>query len=128
MNPEYFAFGIVVSSILTALVAGNNLSASVGTLIGSRIVSRNAGTLIGAAGFAIGLLIQGHSLSRAAAELFPEGQSYRLLAMLISLAIFLVASLTRSPLSLTMAMVGVSIGLSLRFGEASASVPSGRLS
>ncbi|MCL5782828.1 MAG: inorganic phosphate transporter [Candidatus Thermoplasmatota archaeon] len=102
--------------VLTALVSGNNLSAAVGTLIGSRIVSRIGGIIIGILGFTSGLLIQGESLADTATKLIPRSSEIIVFALLIALIIFALATYFRVPLSLIMALVGVSIGLSYRFG------------
>ncbi len=107
---------IVLAVILTALVSGNNLSAAVGTLIGSRIVSRIGGIIIGILGFTSGLLIQGESLADTATKLIPRSSQIIVFALLIALIIFALATYFRVPLSLIMALVGVSIGLSYRFG------------
>ena len=107
---------ILLSVVLTALVSGNNLSAAVGTLIGSRIVSRIGGIIIGILGFTSGLLIQGGSLADTATKLIPRSNEIIVFALLIALVIFALATYFRVPLSLIMALVGVSIGLSYRFG------------
>lgn len=107
---------ILLASTLTAMVSGNNMSAAVGTLIGSRILSRTGGILIGMLGFIVGLIVQGHNLSSTAFKLIPRENSLIAFALGIALVIFLLAAYLRVPLSLTMALVGISIGLSLRFG------------
>ena len=112
----YSILVIVLSVLLTALVAGNNLSAAVGTLIGARIVSRAGGVLIGILGFAAGLLIQGESLHGTAESLIPRSDPLISYALLVALGIFVLATFLRVPLSLIMALVGTSIGMSLRLG------------
>lgn len=107
---------IVLSVLLTALVAGNNMSAAVGTLIGSRIVSRSNGILIGILGFSAGLLLQGESLHGTANVLVPRSDPLISFALLVALAIFALATYLRVPLSLIMALVGVSIGMSIKLG------------
>lgn len=109
---------ILLSVILTALVAGNNLSAAVGTLIGSRILSRSGGIIIGIAGFAAGLLLQGASLHSTAESLIPRSDPLIAYALLVALAIFGIATYFRVPLSLIMALVGTSVGISIRLGYA----------
>lgn len=110
----YSILVVVLSVLLTALVAGNNMSAAVGTLIGSRIVSRSGGILIGMLGFTAGLLIQGESLHATAQTLVPRSDPLISFALLVALAIFALATYLRVPLSLIMALVGTSIGMSLR--------------
>ncbi len=109
---------ILLSVILTALVAGNNLSAAVGTLIGSRILSRSGGTIIGVAGFAAGLLLQGNSLHGTAESLLPRSDPLISYALIVALIIFVMATYFRVPLSLIMALVGTSVGISIRLGYA----------
>ncbi len=107
---------IVLSVLLTAMVAGNNLSAAVGTLIGSRILSRTGGVLIGILGFSAGLVIQGGSLHGTARTLIPGSDPLIVYALSVALAIFILATYLRVPLSLIMALVGTSIGMSIRLG------------
>lgn len=112
----FFILIIVLAAVLTALVAGNNMSAAVGTLIGSRILSRTGGIIIGMIGFIAGLLIQGHNLSSTAVRLIPRENTIIAYSLGIALGIFLLAAYLRVPLSLTMALVGISIGVSERNG------------
>jgi PiT family inorganic phosphate transporter len=107
---------ILLSVLLTALVAGNNLSAAVGTLIGSRILSKTGGVLIGIAGFSAGLLLQGNSLHGTAASLLPRSDPLIAYALIVALVIFGMATYFRVPLSLIMALVGTSVGISLKLG------------
>lgn len=107
---------IILAGVLTAFVAGNNLSAAVGTIIGSRIIGRIWGVLIGIFGFILGLLVEGRNLQGAVNALLPHSYSLITYALFISLIIFLAATITRSPLSLTMALVGASVGISIKIG------------
>ncbi len=109
---------IALAGILTAFVAGNNLSAAVGTIIGSRITSRAMGIGIGILGFTIGLMLEGSALHSASANLLPHSYTLVSYAFLVSFALFILAYLLRSPLSLTMVLVGVAIGLSIHHGYA----------
>lgn len=107
---------ILLSVLLTALVAGNNLSAAVGTLIGSRILSRAGGVIIGIVGFALGLILQGGSLHGTAESLLPRSDPLIAYALTVALVIFGLATYFRVPLSLIMALVGTSVGISLKLG------------
>lgn len=111
----YYILVPLLAFVLTMMVAGNNLSAAVGTIIGSRILSSAGGALIGALGFSLGLVVQGRSLHGTAASLLPDNNMIVSLALLVSLVIFIMATILRVPLSLIMALVGSSIGLSLRY-------------
>lgn len=107
---------IALAGILTAFVAGNNLSAAVGTIIGSRITSRAIGIAIGILGFTLGLMLEGSALHTASANLLPHSYTLVSYAFLVSFALFILAYFLRSPLSLTMVLVGVAIGLSIHHG------------
>ncbi|QRF75931.1 Phosphate transporter family protein [Thermoplasmatales archaeon] len=107
---------IILAGVLTAFVAGNNLSAAVGTIIGSRITSRVIGIAIGILGFSMGLLLEGSALHSASANLLPHSYVLESYAFLVSFVLFIVAYFLRSPLSLTMVLVGVAIGLSIHHG------------
>ena len=109
---------IALAGILTAFVAGNNLSAAVGTIIGSRITSRAMGIAIGILGFTLGLMLEGSALHSASENLLPHSYILVSYAFLVSFALFILAYLLRSPLSLTMVLVGVAIGLSIHHGYA----------
>ena len=107
---------VVLIFLLSLFVSGNNLSAAVGTLIGSRIISRIGGTMIGMIGFITGFALQGKSMEGAAHSLFPAPEYYVVLLLLVVIAIFIIAQILKSPLSLSMALVGTAIGISLRLG------------
>ena len=106
---------LALTFILTMLVAGNNLAAAAGTLIGSRILSRQWGAILGAVGFCSGLIVQGESLRGTAVSLLPNNDLIVSYALGVSMILFIVAALIRIPLSLIMALVGSSIGVSLRY-------------
>lgn len=112
----YFISTLLLAFALSMLVSGNNLSAAVGTLVGSRIVSRHGGAAIGAIGFSTGYLVQGGLMSHAASELLPRSEYLTLVLFLVSIFIFLVAQLLKAPLSLTLSIVGTAVGLALRNG------------
>jgi PiT family inorganic phosphate transporter len=112
----YFITILVLSGMLSGFVSGNNLSAAVGNIIGSRIVSREMGLIIGIAGFSLGLLIEGHLLKDSIGKIMPQTPIFIIFALAVSLFIFIFATWARIPLSLTMALVGTGLGISLRYG------------
>lgn len=112
----YLILVIVTAGLLTAFVSGNNLSAAVGMLIGGRIVSRESGLAIGIIGFLAGLYLQGSELQTASSALLPHSYVIVFYALAISFVIFAMASVVRAPLSLIMALMGASVGLSLHYG------------
>ncbi|BAB59203.1 hypothetical protein [Thermoplasma volcanium GSS1] len=107
---------MLLSFLLVILVAGNNTSAVSGTLIGSRMVGRYYGLLMTAVGYVAGYLIEGQFLKKAVSVLLPFPPEVVIYAILASFIIFVVAFFVKVPLSLTMALVGSSIGLSLKYG------------
>jgi PiT family inorganic phosphate transporter len=107
--------GLVVLVFLAVmLVAGNNLSACVGPAVGSRIVTKRFGVLIGAAGFSIGLIVQGSGMIQSVGTLLPNASSIlRAEALLVAIIIFVIAYRIRVPMSLNMALVGLLAGFSI---------------
>jgi inorganic phosphate transporter, PiT family len=111
----------VLTFVAVMLVSGNNLSACVGPAIGSRIVSKRFGAFLGAAGFSVGLLAQGASMTLSVGVLLPNATSLlRSEALLVAILIFIIANVIRVPMSLNMSLVGLLAGLSLA-GNAPAS-------
>ncbi len=107
---------LVILGTLTAFVAGNNVSVSIGTIVGSRVVSRRFGLLIGIVGLCSGLVLEGGFLSDSLSKVMPQTNMLILTVLLISTLMFMFASIVRVPLSLIMAIVGTAIGVSLRTG------------
>lgn len=105
-----------LAGLVAALVAGNNLSAVAGTLIGSRILGEKAGALLGSVGYVLGLLVEGERLRSAVSYTLPVAGYFSALVLGISVVLFTVALFIRAPLSLTMALVASSVGVSLRVG------------
>lgn len=114
---QLFLITILLGGILTILVSGNNLSVSVGTIVGARIIKRWTGVWIGVAGYVSGLLLEGDSLKYAAMALLPHSYYYISIALLISIIAFILATLLRAPLSLVMVLVGSVVGISIHAGK-----------
>jgi PiT family inorganic phosphate transporter len=114
---QLFFIAILLGGILTVLVSGNNLSVSVGTVVGAKIIKRWTGLLIGIIGYISGLVLEGESLKYAATALLPHSYYYISIAIFISIIAFILATLLRSPLSLTMVLVGSVIGISIHLGK-----------
>lgn len=107
---------ILAAALLAAvaLVAGNNLSACVGTAIGAGILSRRAGIALGIAGYIAGLLLQGSSMIYAVHKLLPSPSALFVTeALSVTVAIFIIGHLMKAPLSLTMSLVGLITGISV---------------
>ena len=111
------AFLPILTFVAVALVSGNNLSACVGPVIGSRTLSKRAGILLCALGFSMGLAIQGPSMTASLDSLLSsptsmlEGE-----ILLIAILVFVVADLIRAPISLSMCLVGLFVGLDVANG------------
>ncbi len=100
--------------LAVALVSGNNLSACVGTLIGSGVIRKRTGILIGILGYVAGLLIQGSAMVKVSTLLFPSASTALVSeALIVTVIVFLAGILLRVPLSLTMSMVGLIMGISV---------------
>jgi len=105
---------VVLTFLAVMLVSGNNLSACIGPSVGSRIISRRFGTLLGAIGFSAGLLVQGSGMTRSVGVLLPNATpELRVAALLVAILIFVIAEITRIPMSLSMCLVGLLAGLSI---------------
>ena len=110
---------ILVFAVFLAatLVAGNNLSACVGPIIGARILTKRTGALLAIAGFTAGLLLQGSGMTHAIGLLLPNATvQLEVEALLVAIAIFVIAHLIRVPISLSMSLVGLLAGLSVARG------------
>lgn len=105
---------LVLTFVAVMLVSGNNLSACVGPAVGSRIISRRFGMLLGAAGFSLGLAVQGAGMSKTLTAILPNvSLQFRAEALLVAIIIFVVADLVRVPLSFSMSLVGLFAGFSI---------------
>ena len=105
---------LVLTFIAVMLVSGNNLSACVGPAIGSRIISKRFGMMLGAAGFSLGLIIQGAGMTKTVNALLPNpALQFRAEALLVAIIIFVIADLIRAPVSVCMSLVGLFAGLSI---------------
>lgn len=98
-------------------VGGNNLSACCGPLIGSGMVNRRTGILIAIAGYLLGLTIEGPKLFRVREIFLPIDTATGTFSILLaSLIIFLGGELFRIPLSLSKALTGAILGVSIALG------------
>ena len=95
------------------MVAGNNLSASVGTAVGARILSRQWAKALGAVGIVVGFVVQGSSMHHTVRAIFPAGSDLVATeALVVTVVAFLGAKALRAPLSLSMALVSLLVGFS----------------
>ena len=112
MQTFYITTAIALLAAVS-LVAGNNLSACVGTTIGSGILGRKSGIALGTLGYILGLLIQGSYLEKAASRLLPfPTPAIVTEALAVTVIVFLIGHFLKAPLSLTMSLVGLMAGIS----------------
>jgi inorganic phosphate transporter, PiT family len=105
---------VVLAFLAIMLVAGNNLSACVGPAVGARMLSRKTGALVGAAGFSVGMLLQGSGMTRSVSVLLPNATAtLQAEALIVAIVIFLVADYVRVPMSVSMSLVGLLAGSSI---------------
>ena len=108
---------LVMAGLLGLVVGGNNLSASSGMIIGSGMVSRRSGVLIAVAGYLVGLFVEGPKLFQVRMVFLPTDTSTGSFSILLaSLLVFLGGESLRVPLSLSKALTGAILGVSLALG------------
>ncbi len=108
---------VVLVFLAVALVAGNNLSACVGPAVGARILTKRTGALLGAAGFSVGLLVQGSGMINSVNNLMPYAtMQFQAEVLIVAIVLFVIAHLARLPLSLSMSLVGLLAGFALARG------------
>jgi inorganic phosphate transporter, PiT family len=96
------------------LVSGNNLSSCLGTAVGARIVGQKTAVVLGSAGFILGLLTIGHDMTNATQSLLHLGGDLIFSEILLStIFIFFLGNRLRVPLSISMALVGMLVGISI---------------
>jgi PiT family inorganic phosphate transporter len=107
---------LAVATLLILVVSGNNAQASIGNLVGAKVVQTRTALLIEVVGVSLGLLFQGTSMSTAAAHLAKGLSSETVLVVLtITLVLFVLAHFARLPLSLTHTLPALLAGVALAF-------------
>ena len=107
---------LAVATLLILLVSGNNAQASIGNLIGAKVVRPRTALLVEVAGVSLGLFVQGTSMKTAAANLAKGLPPQSVLTVLtLTLALFVVAHFARLPLSLTHTLPALLAGVALAF-------------
>jgi len=107
---------LVVATLLILLVSGNNAQASIGNLIGAKVMRTRSALALEVVGVSLGLLFQGTSMATAATHLAKGLSSEMVLVVLtITLALFVAAHYARLPLSLTHTLPALLAGVSLAF-------------
>ncbi len=113
---DFLVIGLLLA--VSFLVGGNNASVAAGAAVGARVINRRSGLLLTSAGYVIGLLLEGDKLERLRAALLPNPtETAILLVLIVSILVFILADVQRAPASLTYAVVGSLVGLSLAGGS-----------
>ncbi len=103
---------IILGLILVALVAGNNLSVCVGSVIGSRVMKRRSGILLTIVAYTVGLVVQGGFLGHTVSLLLSQGNPLALdVALAIAIGVFVIAEVARVPQSLTVTLTAILVGV-----------------
>src|SRR5713226_2367969 len=117
MTDLFNGASLVLAGLLGVVVGGNNLSACSWTIIGSGMVSNRSGILIAAAGYLLGLSLEGPKLFQVREKFLPASTSSQVFSILLAtLLVFVGGEFARVPLSLSKALTGAILGVSLSAG------------
>jgi len=109
---------LVLAGLLGMVVGGNNLSACCGPIIGSGMISRRSGILLAIVGYLAGLTIEGPKLFQVREMFLPVDTPTGTLTILIAtLLVFLGGEFSRVPLSLSKALTGAILGVTVAIGS-----------
>src|SRR5881628_117405 len=89
------ALSLFLCGLLAMVVAGNNLSAVSGTIIGTGIVRKRTGIMIAVIGYLLGLAIEGPRLFSVREILLPKETVLDVLSILIATLIVLLSERCR---------------------------------
>ncbi len=108
---------LILAGLLGMAVGGNNLSACCGPLIGSGMVNRRTGVMVAIIGYILGLALEGPKLFRVREIFLPIDTATGTFSILLaSLIVFLGGELSKIPLSLSKALTGAILGVSIALG------------
>ena len=111
------ALSLFLCGLLAMVVAGNNLSAVSGTIIGTGIVRKRTGIIIAVIGYLLGLAIEGPRLFSVREILLPNETVLDVLSILVAtLIVFTIGEMSKVPISLSKALTGAMIGTSIAVG------------
>ena len=94
VNIQYVNYALVFT--LAFLVAGNNLSANAGAAVGSRSINYRGALVISILGYILGLWLQGTYMVKNIVS-----SDVAMVALIVTILIFIVGEGTRVPMSLT---------------------------
>lgn len=108
---------LLIAGLLAMVVGGNNLSACTGTTIGSGMISKRSGMLLAAGGYVLGLALEGPKLFKVREAFLPNETTLQVfIVLLATFLVFLGGELGKLPLSLSKALTGAIVGVSLAAG------------
>ncbi len=112
----YVAMGL--TTMLCAVLGGNNFSTCLGASLGAGIVKLSNAILIASAGVLLGTLLEGYKLSNVlGGRILPALSTSGLVAILVSsLLVMIAVTVVRLPLSLSQVTVGAGWGFALAAG------------
>ncbi len=104
--------------VLVFMVSGNNLSASSGSIISSRMVSRRIGIAISIVGTLAGLFMEGNLLKYGFGQIFESSpHSLVMIPLITGILIFMIANKMRVPQSLSITFTTSLMGIGFAFGN-----------
>src|SRR2546428_13939357 len=111
------ALSLFLCGLLAMVVAGNNLSAVSGTIIGTGIVRKRTGIIIAIIRYLLGLAIEGPRLFSVREVLLPKETVLDVLSILVAaLIVFSLGEMSKVPISRSKALTGTIIGTSMPLG------------
>ena len=102
----------ILAFLLSFLVSGNNLSANAGAAVGSRSIDYKYALLIALLGYILGLWLQGTYMRANVVS-----SNVALVAMAVTIVIFIIGEGMRVPMSLTGSLYASLVGASLALGR-----------
>jgi PiT family inorganic phosphate transporter len=114
----YLYAAVALTTVLCAVLGGNNFSTCLGASLGAGIVKLSDAALVASAGVLVGSLLEGFKLSNVlGGQILPSLSTSGLFVVLItSLLVITAVTVFRLPLSLTQVAVGAGWGLALATG------------
>jgi PiT family inorganic phosphate transporter len=102
-----------------ALVSGNNLSITVGNIIGSRITSKKLGISIAILGYISGFIIENNFMRHGIFNILPHTTNITLIYMFaVAIIIFIISHKMRIPQSLSITFTFIILGVDLATNSA----------
>ncbi|WP_455285799.1 inorganic phosphate transporter, partial [[Eubacterium] cellulosolvens] len=115
----YLYVAVGLTTMLCAVLGGNNFSTCLGASLGAGIVKLSNAILIASAGVLLGTLLEGYKLSNVLdGQILPALSDSGLVAILVSsLLVMIVVTIIHLPLSLSQVTIGAGWGFALAAGS-----------